>query len=72
LENDKHPFLHDEADWYRACLAQGIPLLALVSAPHCPRVLGAKVGPQEKLVQEIGNYPNSTPQGAMSCPKPCA
>jgi hypothetical protein len=69
LEKDKHPFLYDEADWFRACLAQGILFLALVSAPNGPRVLGAKVGPQETLVQEFGNYPNSPPAGRDVLPE---
>lgn len=29
FEDDKHPFLRDEVDWMRACLAQGVPLLGL-------------------------------------------
>lgn len=65
FDEDKHPFLHDEAAWIRACMAQGIPLLGICQgAQQIARVLGAHVGPPESGVHEFGYYPISpTPEG---------
>lgn len=65
FEEDKHPFLHDEADWIRACMAQNIPLLGICQgAQQIAHVLGAKVGPYDTEVHEFGYYPISpTPEG---------
>jgi GMP synthase (glutamine-hydrolysing) len=44
FEEAKHPYLNDEADWIRACMAQGIPLLGICQgAQQIAHVLGAKV-----------------------------
>jgi GMP synthase (glutamine-hydrolysing) len=60
FEEDKHPFLHDEAAWIRACMAQDIPLLGLCQgAQQIARVLGAHVGPYDSPVHEFGYYPIS-------------
>lgn len=60
FDEDKHPFLHDEAAWIRACMAQGIPLLGICQgAQQIARVLGAHVGPPESGVHEFGYYPIS-------------
>jgi GMP synthase (glutamine-hydrolysing) len=65
FEEDKHPFLHDEAAWIRGCMAQNIPLLGLCQgAQQIARVLGAHVGPYDSPVHEFGYYPISpTPEG---------
>jgi GMP synthase (glutamine-hydrolysing) len=65
FEEDRHPFLNDEADWIRACMAQGIPLLGICQgAQQIARVLEAEVGPYAQPVHEFGNYPISpTPEG---------
>lgn len=60
FDEDKHPFLHDEADWIRACMAQDIPLLGICQgAQQIARVLGAHVGPLDSGVHEFGYYPIS-------------
>lgn len=71
FEEDKHPFLHDEADWIRTCMAQDIPLLGLCQgAQQIARVLGAKVGPYDTPVHEFGYYPISpTPEGRDFLPE---
>jgi GMP synthase (glutamine-hydrolysing) len=71
FEEDKHPFLHDEADWIRACMAQNIPLLGICQgAQQIAHVLGAKVGPYDDPVHEFGYYPISpTPEGCDFLPE---
>lgn len=68
---DKHPFLHDEARWIRACIDRDIPLLGLCQgAQQIARVLGAQVGPYDKPVHEFGYYPISpTAQGRDFLPE---
>jgi GMP synthase (glutamine-hydrolysing) len=59
-EEDKHPFLHEEARWIRDCIAADIPLLGLCQgAQQIAWILGAKVGPYEQHVHEFGYYPIS-------------
>ena len=71
FEEDKHPFLHDEANWIRACMAQNIPLLGICQgAQQIAHVLGAKVGPYDTEVHEFGYYPISpTPEGRDFLPE---
>jgi GMP synthase (glutamine-hydrolysing) len=71
FEEDRHPFLHDEAAWIRACMAQGIPLLGICQgAQQIARVLGAHVGPPASGVHEFGYYPISpTPEGRDFLPQ---
>jgi GMP synthase (glutamine-hydrolysing) len=71
FEEDKHPFLHDEAGWIRACMAQEIPLLGICQgAQQIARVLEAEVGPYKKPVHEFGYYPISpTPEGLDFLPE---
>jgi GMP synthase (glutamine-hydrolysing) len=60
FEEDRHPFLRDEAAWIRACMARGIPLLGICQgAQQIARVLGAHVGPPDSGVHEFGYYPIS-------------
>ena len=60
FEEDRHPFLRDEAAWIRACMAHGIPLLGICQgAQQIARVLGAHVGPPDSGVHEFGYYPIS-------------
>lgn len=71
FEEDKHPFLHDEARWIRACMDRDIPLLGICQgAQQIARVLGAKVGPYDSPVHEFGYYPISpTPEGRDFLPE---
>lgn len=71
FEEDRHPFLHDEAAWIRACMAGGIPLLGICQgAQQIARVLGAQVGPYDQPVHEFGYYPISpTPEGRAFLPE---
>jgi GMP synthase (glutamine-hydrolysing) len=71
FEEDKHPFLHDEAAWIRGCMAREIPLLGLCQgAQQIARVLGAHVGPYDTPVHEFGYYPISpTPEGRDFLPE---
>lgn len=71
FEEDKHTFLNAEADWIRACMAKGIPLLGICQgAQQIARVLGAEVGPFEQTVHEFGYYPVSpTPEGRDFLPE---
>ena len=60
FDEDKHPFLHDEAAWIRACMAQDIPLLGICQgAQQIARVMGAEVGPPPSGLHEFGYYPIS-------------
>jgi GMP synthase (glutamine-hydrolysing) len=71
FEEDRYPFLRDEADWIRACMAQDIPLLGICQgAQQIARVLGAEVGPYQAPVHEFGYYPISpTPEGRDFLPQ---
>lgn len=72
FEEDKHPFLHDEAAWIRACMDRGIPLLGICQgAQQIARVLGADVGPTKDGIHEFGYYPISpTEEGRDFLPGP--
>ncbi len=60
FDEDKYPFLHDEADWIRACMARDIPLLGICQgAQQIARVMGADVGPHDSGLHEFGYYPIS-------------
>jgi GMP synthase (glutamine-hydrolysing) len=71
FEEDKHPFLHDEADWIRACMANDIPLLGICQgAQQIARALGAWAGPYDTPVHEFGYCPISpTPEGRNFLPE---
>ena len=71
FDEDKHPFLHAEAAWIRACMERDIPLLGICQgAQQIARVLGAKVGPYDSPVHEFGYYPISpTPEGRDFLPE---
>lgn len=71
-EEDKYPFLHDEARWIRACMDQGIPLLGICQgAQQIAHILGAHVGPPEGDVSEFGYYEvTPTPEGRDFLPGP--
>ncbi len=71
FEEDKHPFLNDEADWIRACIANDIPLLGICQgAQQIARTLGAWAGPYDTPVHEFGYYPISpTPEGRDFLPE---
>ena len=57
FEEDKHPFLHDEARWIRQCMALNVPLLGICQgAQQIARVLGAEVGPKPGEPTEFGYY----------------
>ena len=57
FDEDKHPFLHDEARWIRLCMAQDVPLLGICQgAQQIARVLGAEVGPKAGEPTEFGYY----------------
>lgn len=57
FEEDKHPFLHDEARWIRQCMARNVPLLGICQgAQQIARVLGAGVGPMPGEPTEFGYY----------------
>jgi GMP synthase (glutamine-hydrolysing) len=70
FEEDRHPFLLDEAAWIRACMAKGIPLLGICQgAQQIARVLGAHVGPPDSGLHEFGYYPiTPTPEGCDFLP----
>lgn len=74
FDEDKHPFLHEEADWIRSCMARGIPLLGICQgAQQIARVMGAKVGPPPSGLHEFGYYPISpTPEGRDFLPETIA
>ena len=74
FDEDKHPFLHDEADWIRSCMARAIPLLGICQgAQQIARVMGAEVGPPPSGLHEFGYYPISpTPEGRDFLPETIA
>jgi GMP synthase (glutamine-hydrolysing) len=60
FEESKHPFLNNEADWIRACIANDVPLLGICQgAQQIARTLGAWAGPLDSPVHEFGYYPIS-------------
>lgn len=57
FDEDKHPFLHEEARWIRECMARDVPLLGICQgAQQIARVLGAEVGPKAGEPNEFGYY----------------
>ena len=57
FEEDRHPFLNDEARWIERCMANGVPLLGICQgAQQIARVLGAEVGPKPDEPHEFGYY----------------
>jgi GMP synthase (glutamine-hydrolysing) len=57
FDEDKHPFLNDEARWIRQCIAADVPLLGICQgAQQIARVLGADVGPKTGEPTEFGYY----------------
>lgn len=71
FDEDKHPFLHEEAAWIRACMDRDIPLLGICQgAQQIARIIGAEVGPPASGVHEFGYYPISpTPEGRDFLPE---
>lgn len=68
--NDDEPYLHAEAEMVRQVLAKDIPYLGIcLGAQLLAKVLGAKVGPHQQALEEIGYYPiYSTAAGAELFP----
>lgn len=58
FDEDKHPFLYDEARWIKQCMAEGVPLLGICQgAQQIARALGAEVGPKPgEQPAEFGYY----------------
>jgi GMP synthase (glutamine-hydrolysing) len=57
FEEDRHPFLREEARWISQCMERGIPLLGICQgAQQIARVLGAEVGPKPGEPTEFGYY----------------
>lgn len=57
FDEDKHPFLHEEARWIRDCMVRDVPLLGICQgAQQIARVLGAEVGPKAGEPNEFGYY----------------
>lgn len=71
FDEDKHPFLHDEARWIRQCMAANVPLLGICQgAQQIARALGAEVGPKEGEPTEFGYYEiTPTAQGRAIFPE---
>lgn len=57
FEEDRFPFLREEARWIGECMAAGVPLLGICQgAQQIARVLGAEVGPAPDGSHEFGYY----------------
>ena len=57
FEEEKHPFLHEENRWIRACMDANLPVLGLCQgAQQIARILGAQVGPTPDNRHEFGYY----------------
>ena len=57
FEEKKHPFLHEENRWIRACMDASLPVLGLCQgAQQIARILGAQVGPTPDNRHEFGYY----------------
>ncbi|MFN3282139.1 MAG: type 1 glutamine amidotransferase, partial [Tabrizicola sp.] len=58
FDEDRHPFLREEARWIRACMDRGLPVLGICQgAQQIARLLGAEVGPVPEGLHEFGYYP---------------
>ena len=56
FENDKYPFLREEANWISSCMEANLPILGLCQgAQQIAQLLGAKVGPTEDNRHEFGS-----------------
>ncbi len=56
-EIEKHPFLHDELAYAKACIDAGVPILGLcLGGQVIAHSLGAKVGPTAQEWHEFGYY----------------
>ena len=56
--NDDEPYLYQEMAWIRQVLAAEMPYLGIcLGAQLLAKVLGAKVGPHARGLEEIGYYP---------------
>ncbi len=71
-EEDRYPFLADEARLVRQCLDRDVPLLGIcLGAQSIARVLGAEVGPPDHGRHEFGYYEiRPTAEGAGFLPGP--
>lgn len=71
FEEDRHPFLHEEARWIERCMADAVPLLGICQgAQQIARVLGARVGPKPGEPHEFGYYEiAATPEGRTVLPE---
>ena len=73
FENDKYPFLREEANWISSCMEANLPVLGLCQgAQQIAQLLGAKVGPTEDNRHEFGDYevtPTSEGLDFLSEPK---
>ena len=57
FEEEKHPFLHEENRWIRACMDANLPVLGLCQGvQQIARILGAQVGPTPHNRHEFGYY----------------
>jgi len=57
LEEDRYPFLKEEARWIRACMEAEVPVLGICQgAQQIAYVLGAQVGPISGEPHEFGYY----------------
>lgn len=57
FEEDRHPFLLDEARWIEHCMKNDIPLLGICQgAQQIAHILGGKVEPGPDNLREFGYY----------------
>ena len=65
FEEEKNPFLKEEARWLKECMESDLPILGLCQgAQQIARLLGANVGPKDDNRHEFGYYEVSpTKQG---------
>jgi GMP synthase (glutamine-hydrolysing) len=74
FEEDRHPFLRDEARSIKACMARGRPVLGICrGAQQIARLCGARVGPLPGAPGEFGCYeirptPEAVAEGFLTAP----